>query len=207
MRRHPQDLTAMRRGGGLCSARLTSTGSRASPAPQRFRHAALVAALAAALAGCASDDTATRKPEPAPIIGAQLRPTGDSRTTGLVTFEPTQGGLKANVTLFNTGSSGRWRVAIHTTGICTSPNGFSAGPPLIPPGATAPLVIPVVTTEDGTADMTVRLPGITIDGPAGVMGRSVVVHFGNTGSLDAEPGVRNNRIACGVIGVIKPFSL
>jgi hypothetical protein len=31
------------------------------------------------------------------------------------------------------------------------------------------------------------------------------VHRGATGSLDAEPGVPNSRVACGVIEVNKPF--
>ncbi len=37
------------------------------------------------------------------------------------------------------------------------------------------------------------------------MGKSVVVHDGATGSLEAQPGVRNNRVACGVIGTVKPL--
>jgi Cu/Zn superoxide dismutase len=61
----------------------------------------------------------------------------------------------------------------------------------------------MTTTEDGMAETTVRLRGFTIDGPAGVMGRSVVVHYGASGSLDAQPGVRNDRAACGVIGTLK----
>ena len=47
--------------------------------------------------------------------------------------------------------------------------------------------------------------GIRIDGADGIRGKSVVVHRGATGSLDAEPGVPNNRVACGVIETNKPL--
>jgi Cu/Zn superoxide dismutase len=51
-----------------------------------------------------------------------------------------------------------------------------------------------------------RLPGLKIDGTDGIRGKSVVVHLGATGSLDAQPGVPNNRVACGVIETNKPLS-
>jgi Cu-Zn family superoxide dismutase len=193
---------AMLRGGGQRSASLTS--SRARSTLRNFRRAALASGLAGLLASCASDDTGTRNSQPAPIIGAQLRPLSSSTANGLVTFEPTAGGLKANATLY-AGRQGQWRIVIHSTGICTSPNGYSAGPPLIVPGATQPPTIVMTTTEDGIGIDTVRLPGLSIDGPSGIMGKSVVVHFGTAGSLEAEPGVRNNRVACGIIGTVKPL--
>jgi Cu/Zn superoxide dismutase len=206
MRRHPQVLTTGPRGDDLRSARFATSGRRARTVLRDFRCAAQLALLAGLLASCASDDTGTKKSQPAPIIGAQLRPMNGSNATGLVTFEATAGGLKANATLY-AGRQGKWRIVIHTTGVCTSPNGFSAGPPLIVPGATEPPTIVMTTTEDGIAIETVRLPGLTLDGPAGITGKSVVAHYGTAGSLEAQPGVPNNRAACGVIGTIKPLGL
>ena len=55
-------------------------------------------------------------------------------------------------------------------------------------------------------NMTGRLPGIKIDGPDGIRGKSVVVHRGHSSSLDAQPGVPNDRVACGVIETNKPFA-
>ena len=62
-----------------------------------------------------------------------------------------------------------------------------------------------MTTDNEYGNATARLPGIRIDGPDGIRGKSVVVHRGATGSLDAQPGVPNNRVACGVIETNKPL--
>ena len=50
-----------------------------------------------------------------------------------------------------------------------------------------------------------RVPGLALSGPAGVEGRSVVLHARWYGPLEASPGVPNDRVACGVIGVIPSF--
>jgi Cu/Zn superoxide dismutase len=165
---------------------------------------ALAAALAGVLASCASDDEA-KKPPPDPGVGARLRPTSGSAITGLVTFQPYEGGVTATVSVL-AGIPGGWRVVVHTTGICTSPNGFSAGPPWIAPGSTEPPTIRIVTNNNEYGNATARLPGLTIDGPNGIRGKSVVVHFGITSSLDAQPGIPNDRVACGVIETNKPLS-
>src|SRR4030095_7068054 len=158
---------------------------------------ALAVARAAVLAACASDDQAKRPP-PDPGVGARLRPTSGSAINGLVTFQPYEGGVTVAVSVWG-GLRSAWRVAAHTTGVGTSPNGFSAGPPWIPPGATEPPTIRFVTNNNDYGSATMRMPGVKIDGPDGIRGKSVVIHFGATGSLDAQPGVPNNRVACGVI--------
>jgi Cu-Zn family superoxide dismutase len=171
---------------------------------RHLRHVALAVACAGVLASCA-DDRGSAKAVPAPIIGATLRPTGGGTVNGLVTFEQAAGGLKANATIY-TNRQGQWRVVVHDSGVCTSPNGFSAGPPFIVPGGTQPSLVVMTTTEDGIGIDTRLLPGLAFDGPSGIVGKSVIVHYGATGTLEAEPGVRNNRTACGVIGVVKPFA-
>ena len=166
--------------------------------------AALVAALASVLASCASDEEA-KKPPPDPGVGARMRPTSGSAIHGLVTFQPYDGGVAAAVSVW-AGNPGSMRVVIHSTGNCTSPNGFSAGPPWIPPGATQPVMIRISVSDNQYGTTTARLPGIRIEGPDGVRGKSVVVHLGTSSSLDAQPNVPNNRIACGVIETNKPLS-
>ena len=89
---------------------------------------------------------------------------------------------------------------IHETGNCSSPNGFSAGPPWAPPGVSlAEEGYPVLKNDD-SASVVVRLAGYKFTGPDGVVGRSVVVHDGGRGTIVARPDVPNDRIACGVIG-------
>lgn len=100
-------------------------------------------------------------------------------------------------------STGQYRIVIHATPNCTSPNGFSAGPPLVLPGATAPVVVSTIVYEQGTATLVTRIPGIAFTGPAGIEGRSIVLHASGAGSLEARPGVPNDRVACGVIGAIR----
>jgi superoxide dismutase, Cu-Zn family len=165
--------------------------------------AALVAAIASVLASCASDEEA-KKPPPDPGVGAQLRPVSDSAIKGHVSFKPYDGGVAMSVDVY--GYPGAIRVVIHSTGNCSSPNGFSAGPPWMPPGATQPPMIRIAVSDNLYGNSTARLAGIKIDGPDGIRGKSVIVHRGNTGSLDAQPNVPNDRVACGVIETNKPLS-
>jgi Cu-Zn family superoxide dismutase len=165
------------------------------------RAAPLAAAVAVTLAACASRDDAPRGAPSTGAIGARLQPIAGGVGHGLITFRPYDGGLTmiADVGGF---SAGWYRIAIHMTPICTSPNGFSAGPPLVLPGATDPVVVPIRMWEQGTATLSTRVPGITLAGPTGIEGRSIVLHASQSGPLDATPGVVNDRVACGVIGAV-----
>jgi Cu/Zn superoxide dismutase len=165
---------------------------------------ALVTALACALASCASDEE-SKKPPPDPGVGAQLQPVSGSAVKGFASFKAYDGGVDVAINV--SGTPGTVRVVIHSTGNCTSPNGFSAGPPWVPPGAAGPLMIRIAISDYLYGIASARLPGIKIDGPDGIRGKSVVVHLGASSPLDAEPNVPNNRIACGVIQTNKPLSL
>jgi Cu/Zn superoxide dismutase len=157
------------------------------------------AALVLVLAACASDDPGQKSKSAA--IGARLQPIAGGVGHGLITFRPYDGGLVlvADVGGF---SAGMYRIVVHTTPVCTSPNGFSAGPPFVPAGATAPVAVPIRMWEQGTATLSERVPGLTLAGPAGIEGKSIVLHASQFGSLDATPGVVNDRVACGVIGIV-----
>jgi Cu-Zn family superoxide dismutase len=152
-----------------------------------------------ALAACATDGA-----PPRPSLGAKLVPTGGSAMGGGVAFGEVDGGLMiaANVT---NGTPGAWRVAIHANGNCSSANGFSAGPPVLLPGSSLPAVVGLTLNENGIGGISTRLPGLRLDGPNGIVGKSVVVHAGAIGSLEAVPGVPNSRAACGVIGPVVPL--
>ena len=165
----------------------------------------VVAPLIAAslVAGCESKGGDAKGGNPPTMAEARFRPIGGSSLTGATVLSAYDGGVRMQVN-FNGGAPGQYRVMIHATGNCSSPNGFSAGPPWAPPGV--PLReegFPILKNDDSAA-FVVRLPGYRIDGPDGVLGRSVVVHDGALGSLAAEPGVPNKRIACGVIGPASP---
>jgi len=153
------------------------------------------------VACAAGDDPALRGSKSESATGARLRQIGGGGGQGLVIFRPYDGGLVmvAEIGGFSTGS---YRIAIHATPVCTSPNGFSAGPPLLLPEAGAPVVLAVNINHQGIASMATRIPGLALSGPAGIEGRSVVLHAGRSGSLEAAPGIPNDRVACGVIGTL-----
>lgn len=155
------------------------------------------------VAGCEMKGGDAKGGNPPTMAEARFRAIGGSSLTGATILSAYDGGVRMQVN-FNGGAPGQYRVMIHATGNCSSPNGFSAGPPWAPTGV--PLReegFPILKNDD-SASFVVRLPGYRIDGPDGVIGRSVVVHDGAFGSLAAQPGVPNKRIACGVIGPPSP---
>ncbi len=168
---------------------------------------AIAALLGTALAGCdtlkSAGSAVVGGDAPSGTLVARLRPVGGSAARGSAIFSARGSGVTMAVTVSGL-TPGRYRVMVHADGNCTSPNAFSAGPPWYGPGgAAAPMVsrVPVLTTNsDGTGTLAVLLSGATLEGPGGVRGRSVVLHDGAMGVLDAQPDVPNQRIACGVIG-------
>lgn len=140
-----------------------------------------------------------------PGLEASLRAVGGSAADGSVRFVPRGDGVTMLVQIGGV-PPGLYRVLVHANGNCSSPNGFSAGPPWSPPGAAASLAdrVPVVTVgNESTAGMTVHIAGIAVDGPNGLTGKSVVLHEGSIGRLDAAPDIPNGRLACGVIGPLR----
>ena len=178
--------------------------------PRRAAIAAWALIAVAAVSGCRSAGEAV--PDTITIggqgVGARLGPVGGSAMIGAVTFTQRDGHVAVLANLGNASPGREYRVVVHATGNCTSPNGFSAGPPWTPPGVTPdPRRVLVTTNTEGTGLVSARLPGWRVEGPDGIRGRSVVIHEGAIGSLEAEPGVRNNRMACGVIGQMKGITL
>ena len=167
--------------------------------------ACIVVALAAAVVGCDTmNESKTVLFGTGSGLTAPLKGIG-SAATGSVAFAQFTNSVALDLSIYGL-RNGRYRVVIHTTGICTSPNGFSAGPPYSPPGMTPPLweqSRPFVVTGDISTEVSMRLTGVTLDGPNSILGRSVIVHEGGEGTLEAVPDVRNNRVACGVIGPVQ----
>ena len=170
--------------------------------------AVVAVAGSAALAACQSaQQSGSTLSGSGPNLEAKLVAAGGSSVTGAAILRAYDGGVIMTVN-FNGAGPGEYRIAVHANGNCSSPNAFSAGPPWAPPGVT--VAAPTAFKNDESASLSVRLPGYRIDGPEGVTGRSVVVHAGTRNSLDAQPGVPNGRIACGVIGtprsLLAPFT-
>jgi Cu-Zn family superoxide dismutase len=169
--------------------------------------AGAIVVCAAALAGCqAAQQAGSKVLGSGPLLEAKLASTGGSTLTGAAVLRAYDGGVLMTVN-FNGALPGSYRVVVHANGNCSSLNGFSAGPPWAPPGVAIPS--PGMVQTDDSASLSVRLPGYRLDGPDGIQGRAIVVHAGSQGSLEATPGVANNRVACGVVGapqsLLAPF--
>ena len=150
---------------------------------------ARLASCVIALASLTSCSSASRESQ-APRIGAgglvaQLR-SPNSAVTGSV-----------RVNLY----PGQYRIALHETPNCRSPNLFSAGPPWAPPGSTKPAgdFLPgfLANAEGSQTGYVAYVPGLYTERPPSLRGRSVVIHWG-TSVNEAFPGQPNNRVACGV---------
>ena len=94
----------------------------------------------------------------ASAIGARLGPIAGGVGHGLVTFRPYDGGL-AMVAEVGGFSGGPYRIVIHATPVCTSPNGFSAGPPILLPDTGAPVIVEITIEHQGTASLVDAGPG------------------------------------------------
>lgn len=167
----------------------------------------LIVALASGLVACQSPgkppaEPETGKPAPSPGVEARLAPSNGSAGQGTVKFVVRGDSL---VTLVSVAGliMGSYRVSIHETGNCTSPNAFSAGRPWAPPGsqrAAVDLFPEMRVSEPGHGLLTTTVRGMLLTGPDGLEGKSVIVSAGTTVDADVVPGVPNRRVLCGVIG-------
>lgn len=167
-----------------------------------------------ALAGCSGVNVrfGSQRDEPArPKVSgygeeANLRAIGGSAVFGKIRVID-RGDRDASmlVSMMNV-PTGAYRIAIHDTPNCTSPNGFSAGPAWAPAGRDPLALVPTqYTNREERVEASIRIAGLRAEGPNGVAGHSVVVYAGpDIGA--ARPDVPNARIACGVFEPAQPFT-
>lgn len=186
------------------------TRSRCSPLSTARRAPGLACGfvLALAIAGCVTREAPRDAAEPGAASEANLRSIGGSAIRGNISVIPRSNSVTIVVSMSGA-APGTYRVAIHANGNCGSPNGFSAGPPLVFAETGKPIVVDFDVSFEVGAALTRRVGGVALKNPADLNGRSVVVHFGRSGTLDAAPDVPNGRAACGVLGPLQPlkFSL
>ena len=103
---------------------------------------------------------------------------------------------------------GAYRIGFNEVPNCSSPNGFSAGPPWAPASAPAGArdIGPVLNANpEGNSEASFFVRGVHTTGPDGLAGRSVVVYVGRQ-ITDAVPNVPNNRAACGIFQPATPLA-
>ncbi len=175
-----------------------------------MRMAAGAAALVCALCGCAGKSIpASSAPIDAPKYGleARLKPL-HTAISGKVRIIERGDGVTVLVSATNLPND-HYRVVLHESPNCNSPNGFAVGLPWAPAGAaTDPreLIPMLYANQDGVAEASVHVRGLHTTGPDGAAGHSVVIYTGAR-ATDALPDVSNNRIACGTFEAAAPFEL
>lgn len=165
-----------------------------------------VLAVAALVAACSS----SKEPAFEPSVGLAARMVGvGSTATGFFrVFDAKDGtGVNVQLTLLNS-LPGTYLITLHERGNCKSPNLFSAGPAWAPPGSgksPGDLMPAYFTDSEGDIhNYGAFIRGVHVEGPQGLVGKVVVVQFGR-GVSDAEPGLPNKRMACGVLEFVKPL--
>jgi len=172
-----------------------------------FITAASLAALAASMLAACSAVSGTAPPSftsaeldaqrgrSAGLV-ANLRGLG-SAVSGKVRVVDRGDGITVLVSAVNLPPGG-YSIAFHANGNCSSPNGFSAGPIVWPTDKGArERTIPMFTNSlEGNTESQMHVAGVHTTGENGLAGRSVIVYGGLI--ADAQPGVANNRYACGV---------
>lgn len=162
----------------------------------------LAASAAVLLSACAGSSRSNASAE------AKLAPTQGTTTTGTVIFM--QKGNDIEVTAHVAGlTPGAHGFHIHEKGDCSAPDGMSAGGHFNPGGQPHGHPhkgphhagdMPMLETDGyGNARLVAVLPGLTLAGANGIVGKGVIVHAAPDDFKTQPTGNSGARMACGVI--------
>lgn len=142
-----------------------------------------------------------------------VRPTQNSTVEGQVTFTRAEHGVKVSVRLSGL-TPGLHGFHVHEFGDCSAADGSSAGGHFNPTGE--PHAGPsdarrhtgdlgnIEAGKDGVATLEYVDARASFEGDNSILGRGVIVHA-KADDLKTQPtGDAGGRLACGVIGVVKP---
>lgn len=162
----------------------------------------LAASAAILLSACAGSSRSNSSAE------AKLAPTQGHTTTGTVVL--VQKGSDIEVTAHVAGlTPGAHGFHIHEKGDCSAPDGMSAGGHFNPGGQPHGHPhkgphhagdMPMLETDGyGNARLVAVLPGLTLAGANGIVGKGVIVHAAPDDFKTQPTGNSGARMACGVI--------
>lgn len=144
---------------------------------------------------------------------ALIHPTQNSTVEGQATFTKAEHGVAVSVHLAGL-TPGPHGFHIHEFGDCSAADGTSAGGHFNPTGEphAGPMDAKrhtgdlgnIEAGQDGVAKLEYVDPRASFEGENSVLGRGVIVHA-KADDLKTQPtGDAGGRVACGVIGVVKP---
>jgi len=160
-------------------------------------------------AGCSSE---TYQPIPKADAVAILVPTAGNTIAGSVIFAKSGQAMRIIAEVANL-SPGAHGFHIHEFGDCRASDGSSAGGHFNPDNSShgAPNAEPrhvgdlgnIVADESGVGKLDILVAGPDLEGPNGIIGRSIIVHA-EPDDLKTQPtGGAGARLACGVIGLAR----
>jgi len=138
---------------------------------------------------------------------ANLRSIGGSAVTGKIRVVDRGDNATILVSMINV-PVGAYRIVLHETPNCTSPNAFSAGAAWAPPASgkrPLDLVPTQYTNSEAMVEVELRIAGLRSNGANGVAGHSVVVYAGSN-VTEIRPDVPNAAMACGVFAPVQRLS-
>ena len=166
----------------------------------------------AAMLPMAASSLQAQSGEPSKLV-AVVRPVGDSKVMGSVTFEKTGHGVKVTASIGGLTPNARHGFHIHEFGDLGSDDATSAGDHFNPDNH--PHAMPdkeerhagdlgnLVADANGAANLTLTVDNITLDASSkGILGRSVIVHA-KADDGGQPSGNAGDRIGAGVIGLSK----
>ena len=160
--------------------------------------------------------TEVAAPEPPQQAKVELVPTAKfkSQAKGTITFKEVAGGVELGAALegLEAGKEHAWH--IHENGDCSAPDASSAGGHFNPgnhqhgaPDAEARHAGDfgnVLADPQGKATKTLVMKGITIaNGPTAIVGKGFIIHAKKDDLTSQPSGNAGDRIACGVIQLVK----
>lgn len=158
-----------------------------------------------------ADSTAEGEQSASAAATAQLQPTEGHQTSGRLTFESAEGGVRVTGTIEGLTPGAKHGFHIHEVGDCSAPDASSAG------GHYSPQEHPhghpdksehhlgdlenLQANDAGQANVDQTVTGATLgDGtPQDLVGKAVVVHLAEDDYETQPSGGSGARIACGVI--------
>ena len=167
----------------------------------------LAAALATAIAGCASMGIGGKS---SASVVAKLEPTRGNNARGTVTFTQDGDSVRVSGTVTGLKPGGEHGFHIHEKGDCSSGDGMSTGghfnpdgKPHGPPNAPhhAGDMPSLVADAYGSATAAFTLKGVSIgSGAADIVGKGLIVHRDPDDYRTQPTGNAGPRLACAVIG-------
>ena len=144
----------------------------------------------------------------APSASAELQARSGSSVSGRVTMVETSGGLRVEAQVAGL-SPGEHGFHVHEAGDCSAPDASSAKGHFNPGGKAhghhtsserhGGDMPNLVANAAGEARFSGVISGLTLSGPNGVLGRSVVIHADPDDYKSQPAGNSGKRVACGVI--------